>query len=272
MLCVVFATRAVAAQSVAAPNGKSFTGKPVVSFEVTAPDGLEQAAREAVAIRLGAPYQVADLKRSLQNIYALGDVSDVQVSGEDTGAGVVLHFLVLPATHLHDFSFAGDSPLRSGALRNALTATIGDRVTREMLAEQALRLQAAIHDQGYLEATVEPELVLDDSGTEGTVTFHIDAGLPTRIRSLQITGSLGITGAEIRSVFGLREGDVYRRAALGDGIQQVLHRLADEHFFYATVTLPEAAINQGSNTIDVSVNVESGPRVELNFGGRDRSE
>ncbi len=272
VLCVVFADGAAVAQSVAAPNGDSFAGKPVVSFEVTAPDGLEQAAREAVAIRLGAPYAVADLKRSLQNIYALGNVSDVQVSGEDTGAGVRLHFLVLPATHLHELRFAGDSPLGSGTLRDALTATVGDRVTREMLEEQALRVQEEIHDQGYLEATVEPELVLDDGGTEGTVTFHIDSGAPTRIRSLQITGSLGITDAEIRSAFGLREGSVYRRAALGNGINQVSRRLADEHFFYATVTLPEAAIDQESNTVDLSVNVEAGPRVELNFGGRDRTE
>ena len=78
----------------------AFQGIPVSAILVHAPDVLYQPATEALAIRVGEPFEIADMRRTLQNIYSLGAVSDVQVNGRTTeGGGVLLEFTVLPAAH-----------------------------------------------------------------------------------------------------------------------------------------------------------------------------
>ena len=263
-----------AAENADAARGTyAFQGIPVSAIQVHAPDVLFQPATEALAIRVGTPFEIADMRRTLQNIYSLGNVSDVQVTGRKTAnGGVILEFTVLPAAHLHAVRFAGDSPFRKSILENALTAALGDRISRRMLQAQTDRVQQALANRGYEQARVEPELVLDETGLEGTIVFHLDAGSVTRLRRLRFIGDLGISEAEVRAAFGLTESAVFRPDDLGDSIDRLLQRLAEARFFYARVQFGPGAVNLSENTRDVQVIIEAGPLVELNFRGWDRSE
>ncbi|MCH7825761.1 MAG: hypothetical protein IH849_13250, partial [Acidobacteria bacterium] len=251
----------------------AFQGIPVSAILVHAPDVLYQPATEAIAIRVGAPFEIADMRRTLQNIYSLGAVSDVQVNGRETeDGGVLLEFTVLPAAHLHAVRFVGDNPFRRSILENALTAALGDRISRQMLQAQADRVQRALANRGYEQARVEPELVLDETKLEGTIVFHLDAGSATRLRRLQFVGDLGISEAEVRDAFGLVESSVFRADDLGDSIDRLLQRLAEARFFYANVEIGPGAVNLSENTRDLQVIIEAGPHVELNLRGLDRNE
>jgi len=251
----------------------AFQGIPVSAILVHAPDGLHQPATEALAIRVGEPFEIADMRRTLQNIYSLGVVSDVQVNGRKTeDGGVLLEFTVLPAAHLHAVRFVGDSPFRKSILEDALTATLGDRISRQMLQAQATRVRQALANRGYEQARVEPELVLDETGLEGTIVFHLDAGSATRLRRLEFVGNPGISDAEVRAAFGLAESSVFRPDDLGDSIDRLLRRLAEARFFYASVEIGPGAVNPSENTRDLQIIIEAGPHVELNVTGWDRSE
>ena len=250
-----------------------YQGLSIASIAVRAPEPLRRAASQAVAVRIGGAYNVDDVRRSLQNIYSLGNVSDVQVHAEETANGVSLSFVVFPATRLRDISFEGNSPIGTGALRDALTVRTGDRITREVVDEQTQLVQLAISGQGYLGAEVEPEIQLDGTGTQGTLVFHVAAGEPTRLSDFEIVGeNIGIPVEEARAAIGLREGGVYRDAVLGEGIDRLQRRLAEEHYFYADIQIEPAAVSFEANTYDLRIRVDAGPRVELNVRGWDRSE
>ena len=260
-------------EAVAAAATHAFQGVPVSAIVVHAPDLLYQPATEAVAVRVGAPFSVVDMRRTLQNIYSLGAVSDVQVSGRATDdGGVLLEFTVLPAAHLHGVRFEGSSPVRAGILEDALTATLGDRLNRPMLQEQADRVQQTLADHGYERASVEPELVLDETGLEGTVVFHIDGGSATRLRELSFVGDLGISEAEVRTAFGLAVGGVFRADSFADSIDRLMLRLAESRFFHASVEIGPEAVDLNENTRDLQVIVQAGPPVALNLTGWNRSE
>jgi len=244
-----------------------FQGVPVASIFVRAPEPLRASATEAVAVRVGTPYDIADMRRSLQNIYSLGNVSDVQVSGEQTPGGLRLEFVVLPAAHVHELRFAGDSPIRKGTLQDAMTGAIGDRVSRQWLERQADNVQQALSGHGYTRARVEPELVLDNSGLEATVVFHLDAGMATRLSRLDFVGDLGVSEAEVRAAFGWTEGAVFRSVELGDAIDRVRRALAEAHFFYADVSIGSQATSLAANTEELQIQIDAGPRVELNVRG-----
>ncbi|HEX9698108.1 MAG TPA: POTRA domain-containing protein [Acidobacteriota bacterium] len=249
-----------------------FQGMPVIAVEVTAPAPLRRSANEAIAVRLGVPYEVADMRRSLQNIYALGGVSDVQVSGAASDDGLRLEFVVLPAAHVHLIRYQGDNPLSRRSLERALTIRPGDRISREMLEAQAGYVQQALSEQGYTQAVVAPELLLDETRTEGTIVFHLEAGEATRLSSLEVVGDLGIGEAEVRAALGLEESGVFRSVALGEGLDNLRRALAEAHFFHAEVDIESQAANPAANTAGLTIRVEAGPRVDLTISGWDRSE
>jgi len=254
-------------------HAQELDGRPVAEIVVQAPEPLLASARAAVAVRRGVPVDIGDLRHTIQNIYALGRVSDVQVSSEETAdGGLRLKFTVLPAAHIDGFRFDGDSPVRRGALEDALTASPGDRVTRALLEEQAARVQETLSNRGYLAAVVEPELILQDSGLAATIVFHLQPGRATRLARLEFTGALGIPEVDVREAFGLREGGIFRYDMLGVGIDQLRRRLAEHRFFYAEIEIAEQASNQTANTADLRLRVDAGPQVELAFRGWDRSE
>jgi outer membrane protein assembly complex protein YaeT len=246
--------------------------RPVAAIDVRAPEALLAPARDAVSVRVGAPFDIADLRRTMQNIYALGRVSDVQVNTRETPEGVRVEFVVLPAMHIASLRFQGDSPVRRSVLHNALTATTGDRITRSLLEEQAARVQGTLADRGYQGAVVEPELVVSDNEVEGTVVFHLRPGEATRLARLDFIGALGISEAETREAFGLREGGVFRYDLLGESIERLRRRLAENRFFYAEISIADQASNQSANTADLTLRVDAGPPVELQFRGWNRSE
>lgn len=247
-------------------------GRPVTRIEVDAPAALEDAVRSAVAAREGEPLDGGDVRRSIQNIYALGRVSDVQVASEETTAGVVLRFVVLPSAHVEVIRFEGERPLSRNELNDALTVLRGDRISRAMIEEQAGRVQSALSDRGYLGAVVEPELVLLGDGLEGTLVFHLRPGEATRLQRLDFVGETGISEAEAREAFALREGGVFRSDLLAESIESLRRTLAENHYFYARIEIADQASNLAENTADLTLRVVAGPQVELNLRGWDRSD
>jgi len=262
----------VALGAPARAGAQQFEGRPVSSISVQAPEALFRAASAAISLRLGEPFEIADLRRTLQNIYALGRVSDVQVHTVESNEGLQLEFVVLPAAHIDAIRFEGDRPVRRSVLQDALSAAPGDRITRALLEEQAARVQGALSDRGYRAAVVEPELILRDNEIDGTVVFHLRPGEPTRLARLEFVGDPGIPEAQVREAFGLREGGVFRDDQLGESIERLRRTLAENHFFHADIAIGPQASNQSANTVDLQVLVDAGPRVQLEFRGWNRSE
>lgn len=246
-------------------------GDRVADIVVAAPEPLLDSARAAIAVQRGATYDIADVQRSIQNIYALGRVSDVHVDEEETASGTILRFTILPAARITEFRFEGERPVRRGELEDALTATPGDRINRALVEEQAARVQTALSDRGYVAARVEPELVLDDAGLDGALIFHLYPGEPTVLSRLEFVGDLGLPAVMVRQVFGLEEGGVFRYDQLGEGIERLRQRLAASYYFHAIVEIEDQATNQTENTADLVLRVDAGPRVDLQFRGWDRS-
>jgi outer membrane protein assembly complex protein YaeT len=269
----LLAAAAIAMLPAARPaQAQGADGRPVADIVVDAPAALVDPVRSAVVARVGEPLDATDVRRAIQNIYALGRVSDVQVAEENTGNGVRLRFRVLPAARVEAIRFEGSSPLGRRDLRNALSTAQGDRITRALLEEQAARVQEALSDRGYLGAVVEPELLLSADLLSGTLVFHLRPGAATRLDRLGFVGDLGITEAAAREAFGLREGGVFRYDQLGEGIERLRRSLAENRFFYANVEIEDQALNQAQNTADLVLRIDAGPLVNLQFRGWDRSE
>ncbi len=251
----------------------SYENRLVSSVSVDVPlERMKEVARQAVSVRVGSPYDIDEVRNSLQNIYALGNVSDVQVRAVEGPDGLHITFVVLPAARVREVLFEGDSPIGTGPLRDVLRVRPGDRLSRDLVNSQAERVQIELSDYGYQAAQVEPELVFGPHGQAADVVFHIVPGAPTRLSRLEVHGELGVSQGEVRQQLRMVEGGIFRNADLETGLSDLLAYLADTNFFHASAFVSAQGIDQTANTVDITIQVEAGPRVNLEIRGLDMSD
>ncbi len=259
-----------------ASDGESFISydnRLVLSVSVDVPlERMREVALQAVTVRVGSPYDIDEVRSSLQNIYALGNVSDVQVRALEDADGLHITFVVLPAARVREVLFEGDSPIGTGPLRDVTRLRPGDRVSRDLVNSQAERVQLELSDHGYQAAQVDPELVFSPHGEAADIIFHLVPGAPTRLSRLEVRGELGVSQAEVRQQLKMVEGGIFRNADLEVGLSDLLAYLAENNFFHATAFISAQGIDQTANRVDITIQVEAGPRVDLEIRGLDMSD
>jgi outer membrane protein insertion porin family len=251
----------------------SFDNRLVSSVAVDVPlERMREVALQAVAVRVGSPYNVDEVRNTLQNIYALGNVSDVQVRAIEDDDGLHVTFVVLPAARVREVLFEGDSPIGADPLRDVVRVRPGDRVSRDLVNSQAERVQLELSDHGYQAAQVEPEIVFGPHGEAADIVFHLVPGAPTRLSRLEVRGDLGVSQGEVRQQLKMREGGIFRNVDLEVGLTDLLAYLAENNFFHAEAFISAQGIDQTANTVDITIQVEAGPLVDLEIRGLDMSD
>lgn len=243
-------------------------GRRVVAIEIESPDPtLVATARQAIVQELGQDYSIDAVQQSLQNLYTLGFVAQASVLASALPDGTELIFRIEPLVRLHHSEFVGDRVLSKSRLRRVLSVRDGDPIDAVVAAQQARRVQSALADDGYLLASVSATIELLDRPSDGVLRLALDAGARTRVRGLQVSGEIGIAPGQAALALGFNDGDVYRPAALEEGLDRLQATLLDGNYFFAQVGVAEQSLDLADNSMSLRIEVDAGPRVELDFVG-----
>ena len=154
---------------------------PIDSVEIQLPAGsdasvLERAA-EYVVVRSGQRLARPLLIRSIENLYASGHFTDIEVTSTPTPSGLKLLFLLTPTPKILEFSFEGNKAIDSIALAKQVKLTVGDGYWPERLLREAEALTTWYRRRGFREVAVRPKVTASEFGV--SVRLEIDEGNPT---------------------------------------------------------------------------------------------
>lgn len=235
-------------------------------------EGLIPSARKAITLQPGDTYDVATMRQTLQNLYALGTIADVRVEAVAGAEGLLLRFVLEPQVHLWDVRFTGDRPWRKGKLRAALSLREGEVLDHEALLQQEVRLQQALADDGYLLAAVSGRIVEGNTPVRGILELHITPGARARLDAVKISGDGGIADSELALALALPAGSPYRPVVFEEGLDRVRDRLLASNFFFHQIRVVEQSLDLRDNLMWLEVEVAAGPRVDLDFSGQPFSD
>ena len=121
-----------------------------------------------------------------------------------------------------------------------------------------LRLRVFYRQRGYRQVVVDTLVESSDEDAKVRVTFMIDEGAPTRIRSLTFDGLSGLPDTvRLLEGFPLEEGDPFDVLQLQRGKQDIENRLLNIGFVGAAV-LSEYFIPRTELEADVTITVMAG--------------
>jgi len=132
-----------------------------------------------------------------------------------------------------------------------------DEVTAAILE----RVRAAWQNRGYFKVQVDDDMkVLTSDAVSMSIVLavHVDAGQQYRLGQITFRGNRGISNMQgLRSLFTMREGDLFSRAAVAEGLENL--RNAYLQFGYVNFAfIPNTQIDESTRTISLAIDMDEG--------------
>jgi len=243
--------------------------RPVASVQVVLDGDVvrDETLDRLIDVRAGEPIDGAQVRASIEHLVHLGRFSTVDVVAEPDGMGLRVRFELRSAQRIGEIRAEG----AIASMADPLVASARERLGSGALAVRAPEALAAVQDTLGQRGHLRPQLTtrLDPTGRRDVVTLVIggEPGPRWRVGRVTVTGVAdGAASIEARRVLDLTAGTPYDVTAIDARVQRYTDRLRADGYYEAVVrTTPVPATAPA--TIDLAVDVSTGPLVTLTFEG-----
>lgn len=229
--------------------------------------GVTPEAEELLDIREGDPYSPGAVRRSIQQLFALGVFSDIKVAAEPEESGVALTFLLYPAPAISRIHLEGLEGTEAERLSQDLAQknplSLGTRLEVAGIEGAGQALAQRLRERGFLWAEVEPEARV--WGAQAEVSFHLSPGRQARVQNLGVSGVSSPIERALRRAVRLEPGDRYDRLAVETRLQRVIEDWRKRGFYDARIDLVEEG--EPPDAVGVELRVSLGPRTRIEVEG-----
>jgi outer membrane protein insertion porin family len=247
-----------------------FLGRRVTIVEVEiegAQGGATNEMKTLLEVSSGQTYSPVRIHDSLVKLYRSGLISAARVEAEAVGTdGVALKFVVKPQARIDAIIFDGTPIFSPSELRSRLNdLDSGAKLSPSAVSRGQGDLVAYYSARGFNDAHISSDVKLDPTGTRATVIYSVTPGDQARIANYM----LNIVGPHINLSnvkHAIEEGQLFTQA----NVQDEMERLRQEHLKndYLTVRVShKIAPGSDNKTVNVIIDVEPGPRVEVEIQG-----
>jgi outer membrane protein insertion porin family len=234
--------------------------------------GVRLEAEPALAVRLrpyllveqGKPLSPAAVRRSVELLFASGELEDVVVDSQATPAGVEVVFRPIAAPRMTGLRVRGDRVLGDKQVRHVSRLRWDEQLWQSRLEDAARDVAVELGRRGYLEARVQ---ATPERGAGGAVaTFEVHAGPLARVEEVTVAGAPAEMAALLRSWAEPRPGQPWRREPAEKAALKMKRALVERGRWRASVEAHEL-YDPKTSGVKLRFVVDAGPRVSLAFRG-----
>jgi outer membrane protein assembly factor BamA len=162
------------------------------------------------------------------------------------------------------FVIAGTRAIDSAELAE-ITGSIAGSEFNDDPDELGERVRSQFQDHGYFQAVLEKlEIkVIDPLASPKPVRLEaeVSEGPLCRLSGIDFTGNHSVASKELRALFPIKTGDVFKKAKIAEGLESMM-RSAGSHGLLDFVAVPSTTFGPGS-TVKLDIEVQEGPQYRM---------
>src|ERR1700676_5009024 len=278
MLLLLVAAGAWAQLAVQGPQ-PVYDGQTVSAIDLIAnPHRDVEPLRGLIAQKAGEPYSQSKVEASTAALEQTGQFPKVEVNVIPDTSGLRLNFLLEPAYYLGMVTFPGASKLFSYTrLLQASDLHEEDPYDTGRVAVSEKLLQDFFRHNGYFQATVDAQPVIDDTHQLVNLTFTVNLGKQAKLAGVTIQGAdSGESSRLLHSVRSMRArltgallkpGKPYTPERITAATKLIKLTLSKQQRLASSVQENPPQYHPETNRVDVSFKVEVGPVVTVRVTG-----
>jgi outer membrane protein insertion porin family len=263
----------------------------VVTFEVEESDLVgkitisgndkinEEELRAAIKIKSHSIINDKAIKESvtnIRNLYREDGYFNCRVEVEQVEAGkdrVDLNFLIDEGDKIFikEIIITGNENFSDKKIKKTIASsekgwlsfiTDSGLMDKEKLEQDATRITAFYHNQGFVEAKIgEPEIVQRENWFH--VYFNIAEGPRYKCGSIELSGDLIVDEAELRRMIRVDKQEYFSRKVLREDVLRITDFYADKGYAFAEVN-PRTSRNLADKTVDLNFQINKEQLVTIN--------
>jgi len=257
----------------------SFEGQHVASIELIANPHVDtDIYRELIVQKAREPFSGQKIRESVESLKKTGAFSRIDVQVKPDPAGLQVSFVLEPSYYVGLLKFPG--ALRAFNYTRLLqVANIPDQTpfTRTEIPATETALINFFHDNGYFQATVRPDLQLDDKNQLANIAFNVNLGKRARIGKVFIAGATPEEnrhlGQAVRSLRArltgalLKGGKAYTPTRIKSATLLIRKELAKQHHPASKILVNPPNFHPQTNRVDLAIYIDMGPDVDIRVAG-----
>lgn len=223
-------------------------------------------------MRPGDPLSAEAVHSSIEEMVGDSLATRVTVTVEPAGSGVVVSYRITRVVRVAALVFDGIQNTEEEDLRARLPQLdTGQQISEATLSRGAEEIVRYYQDRGFFDVRVRWDVNPDETGTRATVTYNVDTGEQARVGTFTIARE-GSQLPDLEKQLRLEAGARYTRADLEADLQTIRSAYLSAGYLAPEIGTPEVVRNPAANTVNIHVNVTSGPRVVVEVQGADFKE
>lgn len=258
---------------------QSYEGQNVSSVEIDGRPELDEAKyAPLIEQKKGEPFSTAKISATISALKKTGNFTDVVLDLRPETDGVRVMFVAEPAYYVALYEFPGALKVYSYSRLIQVANYMAQEPYSAVDVQQAqVNLEKFFHQTGYFEATVQPEIRVNEQHRIVNVLFNTELRKRARFGQVNLTGATPQDDAylegKIHSLLALlhgariKEGKPYSSATIRDATTYMQGALEHQHYLAAQVKFVTAEYDAATNIANLTFHIQAGPKVKIDVNG-----
>jgi outer membrane protein assembly complex protein YaeT len=261
---------------------RKYEGMTVTNIQFEPKDQPIEAAElhDILPLQIGRPLQMADVRATIEKLFATGRYTDIQVDAQPYRDGVAVTIQTKNRWFVGSVAVEGNvaSPPGTGPLENATNLSLGEAFSEAKVNSSINAQQRLMEQNGLFRSRIQPDYDFESTAEyqQVNVSFGVESGRRARFAMPVFTGDLKMDAGRILKATKFRRWllgswkpmTAQRVRAALEGVRSLYEK---DNRLEAKVTLESVKYDPETNSALPTIHVEAGPRIQVNPIGSDIS-
>jgi len=149
---------------------------------------------------IGKPYSEQAVEDDIRSLYATGSVTNVRIFGEPVTDGVRVVVVIQSKSNVAAINFVGATAFTEKKLRKDIATKPGQSLNEATLEQDRQKILDDYANKGYSQTDVKYQTDINEQTGAATVTFTINEGTKTVVKSVRFEGNTVFTAKVLKKV------------------------------------------------------------------------
>ena len=242
-----------------------------ITFSADIEIDLPQLIRQVPLVK-GSEPDAQLIRLAIDNLYRLNEFHYIECRSIEVPEGIRLDFRLVGKRYFGQLSLHG--PQQSRMLEEALMRfyPLGEVYHPEKERQFLSATEKLLQDYGFSTASLKSQLSFQQSGRGADMTLGLDQAFPALLRTITWSGNLVLPLEHIQKTSKLRAGQPYTNSRVKEAVRQLKTFYLRRGYLTPKIELSSIHPQDKTFAVDVGINIQAGPRVEVIVEGADISQ
>lgn len=225
-----------------------------------------------IKTEVGKPLSRATIRKDIEQIYSLGQFTDIRVDTRPgSNGGVEVVFVVKEIPSVGEVTFSGNDSLDTSDLRDVISIKRGITFKEHLINDSVQKLTAHYHEKAFFLAQVEVDSAINANGLVD-ITIRIQEGEKVKIDEIRFTGNKAFDADALKDVMETDEkwlfsfiddSGIYKKDVLKVDILRLEAFYQDNGYIRVRVNEPRIEVNREEKEIYIEITIEEGQQYKI---------